>query len=277
MAITKREVKRSKIDTEGQYLPFPGVTVVAHVKNRTASDSPFQAFYDILSSDSLVRQYFSPLPSSSYHMTTFNLFVQGNQSDDSWNAFLLENRDFFEALNAYLTENALEGMRLTVDSLYSKRAISIKVHIPEALQEQLETMSKIFSDHSLSSKIPPYFHVTIAYRYRPCLDKDMEAEIQRRINEPFAKLFHKNRVHELEPHGLCSFDSMLAFKPWTGSVAPSLARPSVSAVSVFSQTDKKTPESTIPTVKLTIDQSGVDMDTEVEDDKRSENMIVLGS
>ncbi len=60
-----------KIDEEGHYTAFPGLTVVAGIADDDLSFR--QEIYNCIASCDLARDCFSPLPVGSYHMTAINL------------------------------------------------------------------------------------------------------------------------------------------------------------------------------------------------------------
>lgn len=63
----------NKVNTDGTYRPFHGYTVVADLVEDLSS------IEETISKSPLLNKYFSPLPSSSYHMTTFNIWSRGQQ------------------------------------------------------------------------------------------------------------------------------------------------------------------------------------------------------
>jgi hypothetical protein len=57
-----------KINTDGTYRLFHGYTVVSMIKN------DLKCIEEYIKNNKLLSSYFSPLPSSSYHMTVFNIW-----------------------------------------------------------------------------------------------------------------------------------------------------------------------------------------------------------
>ena len=63
---TAMTLYRRKIDIQGNYLPFPGYTIVAHAKHPLPKQ-----LTDLLNSltSSELKNYYSFLPNTSYHVT----------------------------------------------------------------------------------------------------------------------------------------------------------------------------------------------------------------
>lgn len=62
-----------KINKNGSYRPFHGYTVVSMVKDHLFEIENF------IKNSKIISKYFSPLPSSSYHMTVFNIWCHGQK------------------------------------------------------------------------------------------------------------------------------------------------------------------------------------------------------
>lgn len=62
--------KEGKINAEGRYIPFWGYTVISMV------DKPTAAVEEYIKSTKTLSQYLTPLPSSSYHVTMYDIFSQ---------------------------------------------------------------------------------------------------------------------------------------------------------------------------------------------------------
>jgi hypothetical protein len=60
-----------KINTNGEYRNFYGWTVISMIEN----DLKFIENY--ISNHNTLRKYFSALPSTSYHMTVYNIWCNG--------------------------------------------------------------------------------------------------------------------------------------------------------------------------------------------------------
>ena len=84
-----------KIDTEGNYLPFYGWSVISMVL------SDLKIFENIIKQNSVLNKYFSALPSSSYHMTLYNIWANhspliSHQLKNLINSYDIETINIFE-------------------------------------------------------------------------------------------------------------------------------------------------------------------------------------
>lgn len=61
-----------KVNTDGSYRPFHGYTVVSMLHN------DLSCVENYIKNNKLLSSYFAPLPSSSYHMTIFNIWAHSN-------------------------------------------------------------------------------------------------------------------------------------------------------------------------------------------------------
>lgn len=71
-----------KFDELGNYLRFPGFTVVADVYKPNLD--VFLAIFELLRSNPLIVEYNSLLPVESYHITQFAIASQKTMADDEW-------------------------------------------------------------------------------------------------------------------------------------------------------------------------------------------------
>jgi len=83
MTVTKYN---KKVNDDGSYRPFFGYTVVADLKDNLPSIEE-----SILKSD-VLKKYFSPLPTDSYHMTVFNIWC-GSQAPPPVYANILKDTE----------------------------------------------------------------------------------------------------------------------------------------------------------------------------------------
>jgi len=73
-----------KVNTDGTYRDFYGYTTVSMAKDNLSSIEKFITDSEILS------KYYAPLPSSSYHMTVFNVWCQNQENLPVFKKFLNE-------------------------------------------------------------------------------------------------------------------------------------------------------------------------------------------
>ena len=94
-----------KLDEQGNYTHFPGITVIASVNE---TDTLLRTIYEMLIKDKEFTDYFSPLPFSSYHMTTINLFTEEHIGSQKWKSFITGNNALFQSLH-----QMINGMEFT--------------------------------------------------------------------------------------------------------------------------------------------------------------------
>ncbi|GFO12837.1 2H-phosphodiest domain-containing protein [Plakobranchus ocellatus] len=73
MSASKSMHESDKIDSEGNYMPFYGYTVICMVSDRTGVP---QQWTEFLEKAPVLRAHMSPLPASSYHATLYDIFTQ---------------------------------------------------------------------------------------------------------------------------------------------------------------------------------------------------------
>ena len=86
-----------KVNIDGTYRPFHGYTVVA------MADGNFTAIEKYIQNNEVLCKYFSPLPSSSYHMTIFNIWCNGQRLLPMQKQALIELRQW-QMREAYRTK-----------------------------------------------------------------------------------------------------------------------------------------------------------------------------
>ncbi|WP_203454765.1 DUF1868 domain-containing protein [Legionella sp. MW5194] len=197
-----------KINADGHYTPFPGVTVICPVREE---DTPFwQSVYQALVNDPLLLRYFSPLPMASYHMTAINVFTEANEGAEGWHRFLSEHRPFLQRLKASLDQQCIKPT-LTIEKIVVSDVIQLYGHLPATMREVIVTLAR---DHHLEHKIPHVFHITLAYRYQTPSDERLQT-ITRHVSHRLQKLLqHHADTWLLKPAGLYCFNDMTAFIPW---------------------------------------------------------------
>ena len=204
----------NKLNAEGKYLTFHGVTVASAIKE---TDKPFwQLIYEALTSNKEFTAHFAPLPYESYHLTAINLYTKDQVGSGAWGDFILSNRAFFQSLKNLLAEKSFTPV-VSVESINTAGALQIMVTLPE---EQIRSIQQIAQTHHVKAGIPPVFHITLAYQFkhieRAVLEK-LELALKREI---FAILKSYDGALSLTPPELCFFNDMTKFTPWNGDGFP---------------------------------------------------------
>ncbi|WP_133136837.1 DUF1868 domain-containing protein [Legionella rowbothamii] len=195
-----------KIDAQGNYLEFPGVTVIADVDNK---DKDFWLhIYGLLNGAKKLRSYYAPLPCSSYHMTTNNLYTESD-APNNWPTLLNDER--FQHLHAKLTANSFTPTAKIV-AIKASYALQLNLILP---QSQYTLVKAIADEFGIENKIPQTFHVTLAYAYKELSDVQIIApEIERLASLCLKKEF------TMRPPRLCFFHDMQQFFSWDGKNNP---------------------------------------------------------
>ncbi|CAM4430230.1 MAG: hypothetical protein LEGION0398_MBIBDBAK_01338 [Legionellaceae bacterium] len=95
-----RHYRFKKIDSNGIYTKFPGLTIIASIMEKDFLF--FQKIYNCFTQD-LIKKYYSPLPFDSYHITTVNLYTEKSDGGNNWGDFIKGNESFFQRLHNYLS------------------------------------------------------------------------------------------------------------------------------------------------------------------------------
>jgi len=203
-----------KINSEGKYLTFPGVTVVSAINE---ADKPFwQLIDEALNKNKEFTDHFAPLPYESYHLTTINLYTNDEIGDKKWRRFIISKNAFFQSLNGLLAEKSFNPV-VSVESINITGALQMMVTLPE---EQIRIIQQVAKAHHVKARIPSVFHITLAYQFQYVEQKVLEKlELELR-QEIFAILKRHEGKLSLTPPELCFFNSMTKFTPWSGDGYP---------------------------------------------------------
>ena len=208
-----------KINKKGEYTPFPGITIISKISEK---DSTFwEDVYNALQSDTLITRYYAILPSSSYHMTTTNLYVQGRMKPEQWKRFIQEHQSRFVELYQRVNKESFLP-EVTLVQCKQKGALQLIVSIPDEQKKKIEGVAEEFR---VFNKIPPAFHITMAYQYAE-IDAAVSEQVQKRIDDIFKSFFNKRSNFTLKAPRLCYFNDMTAFSDWDGEGFPFDCEPS---------------------------------------------------
>lgn len=205
-----------KIDKFGNYLSFPGVTIIAPV---LLDDRPFwHTLHARLMACKHLPAYFAPLPSESYHMTTNNLFTQLSDGDDDWPGVIDRALPILQQMHVHLTECAF-APAANVQSFIDKGAIQLVLELTPEQVNTIETLAKKFG---IEWGIPQPFHMTLAYQFK-YMDPEMAEIIRLEIKSTLDEVFrtHAN-VIQLQTPQLHIFHDMTEFTRWDASSNPFL-------------------------------------------------------
>lgn len=204
----------TKIDSKGNYLEYPGITIIAPIENNLRTDNlGLQTIYHAIKESPLLSRYYAPLPYKSYHVTTCNLYTKEEQVTD-WDNFITTRLDFFQMLSARLMENQFIP-QVSIEEVQTCGALQLLLELPENQRNIIESIAKEFN---IEEGIPQFFHMTLAYEYKGIWDRKIYLDIK----DEFAKIIANFSAQKiiLKAPTLASFESMKKFTPWDGKVNP---------------------------------------------------------
>ncbi len=201
----------AKIDSNGKYINFPGITVIAHPQEEDFN--LLKSLYIKLIESPTITNSYAPLPLNSYHMTTVNLFTKVSDSSGSWESFIDEHLPWLEVLYHYTSEHPIlaEGK---VVGLKMGGTIGLVIELKAEDKSNIVDFAKKFE---ISNKIPPQFHVTLGYAYKEISEVE-RARIKKTLRELAKDLIGK--PIRFENHRLTYFNDMTAFFPWDAKTNP---------------------------------------------------------
>ncbi|WP_131781741.1 hypothetical protein [Legionella gresilensis] len=164
----------------------------------------------------LAKQYYTPLPYPSYHMTTIRLFNQAECGHADWQAFLVSYIPLFKKLFNYLQENQF-CLQITLKEVSISETFHLRVSISP---NQDELITKMAEQFDLISNIHRPFHITFGYLYKdiPIVHKQ---NLLQEISENLNKLFiHSGKIFTLNSPSLCIYKDMTNFIGWNGESYP---------------------------------------------------------
>ncbi len=204
---------RDKIDENGQYLPYPGTTVVAAMQD---SDTEFwQAVYNQLNNSPSILQYYALLPCKSYHMTGFALdTLEDLPSHQDWARFMTDKIPFYTKLHEALSAQKIFPS-IVFDLLSEANSLVLAVRLSEKQRLVIQALAE---SYGCEAGIPLCFHITLAYQYRSLTAEDHPKIIEEL--RPLRGILNGKKNTTLKQLKLCYFDDMTCFTPWNGSTNP---------------------------------------------------------
>lgn len=200
---------RYKIDSDGNYLPFPGYTVIFKT-NSGASDMWHGINEKLLNNKYPLTKYYSILPSESWHVTAINLFTKDLIEDNNleWDTYVKSQQGFFSQLSALIKQDSFVPV-ITYSDLRVEGVIQVMVSLDEKTKEKVTALA---AHYGYQNNVPQHFHMTLGYQYKNLNNAQFEALKEELA--PFIKDCFENMRVALKPAEVCSFDDMTAFIPW---------------------------------------------------------------
>ncbi|WP_133137619.1 DUF1868 domain-containing protein [Legionella rowbothamii] len=204
-----------KMNEHGKFTPFPGLSVISSIHSE---DEPFwKNIFNFLQQDPLIAEHYSLLPLSSYHMTTYNLFVQNHTSEDQWLEFIDKNLTFFQLMHEHLLMFLnFSPSIIQSTKIITKPVLQLVVDISPVQKEKIVSIASFFN---LSKNIAFPFHITLGYQLKELNHADQE-KIEKTLWANVHKLMLPDTVLSLKPPTLSYFNDMTAFIPWDGRINP---------------------------------------------------------
>ena len=192
----------SKIMNNGEYRPFHGYTILAMVVNNLKSVEEFLK-------SSPLSQYFSALPSESYHMTVYNIWCHGSRFlplQKQWEKIeydrlkvlvgeqqaLKLNNDFINKVKGsksyswewpyeVMHDSMNESSNICKENISEPFIVNVNLHIPNTISLEVIIDSTIVSNklNTIKEKCTNIFekddsqmkyHITLGYRYKDIPD-----------------------------------------------------------------------------------------------------------
>ncbi len=205
------ETEVIKIDPQGKFSKFPGVTVVAAIQNGDVEK--WRQVYSELETCTLLRQYYSLLPFESYHMTTSDLYTQKRLGLADFQSTIHKELTRFKELYQMLNDKPFSP-EIILDSVYINNVVMfLEVKLKDEHQLIVKSVAEQFG---ITANIPKIFHVSLAYSYKEPDDKTIEA-IKKEVENNLTCL---GKTFTLDSPKLCYFNDMTAFIPWNAEKYP---------------------------------------------------------
>jgi hypothetical protein len=210
-----------KIDSEGNYLPFPGFTVVADVY-QTNRDL-FDELHRRLRKSELITRYNSLLPAESYHITTFAVITPKHskmlvgEDDRQWQYWIEQNMTKLHSMHKSI-ESTLTPFNFRITGCQDKR-LTLMVQVDPLAETAQKDLAKVVG---YKKDVPRYFHISLAYQYRPFEDPSIVGRIAQELNEILQEILPNYPLVDLpamQPH-LCYYHDMCEFVPWDATTNP---------------------------------------------------------
>ena len=217
----------AKINTNGTYRPFYGWTVIS-----MATDD-FKFIENYIAKNRTLSRHFSALPSSSYHMTIYNLWCNGKELLNHQRRTLAaiyppeecsRLREEAKKVGSFFnpghcidgllyklhfeSRDTWKSLKLKVKKVhYNGNTLRISVKKTEALEKMNKYRATVTKTCEREDGMGSY-HMTLAYKYRNIEDT---AAIEYEVG--ILNMLLEGQTIRLGCPQVCSFTDMTAFKP----------------------------------------------------------------
>ncbi len=199
----------SKINEKGDYLPYPGMSLISFLKHR--NEYEWVNFVEFLNSLPTFNKYFRALPANSLHLTVKN--------------FIVANSPAYRQVMANGDENQLKARVCSafnlapigeVSNIYIHRSMGMIINLQNS--EDIERLRTVMVTLGTGSPEPDFkYHVTFAYCFKCNVAKEdskiLENELLNIQQHITSLLKIKETILEFEPARLCYFPDMMHYVP----------------------------------------------------------------
>lgn len=223
----KSRSKWMKVDEEGNYVQFQGFTIISNV-----SESNIKFWNDVFVTLSTkivnLSKYYSLLPLDSYHMTTINLFteIDAKRANQTLVDYVDSRMDWLKDL-----KNDTDGLykiepRSPLGLPFADSTIGYEVAWDADQDDEAMQVINLARKYNVVNKIPPWYHVTLAYQYKVPLDdrEKKELDVVRKSTKLELDKIRQNlgkvTVLSFYQAKVCYFNDMTRFIPWEGLKSP---------------------------------------------------------
>lgn len=218
---TPKQLFGGKLNDRGEYQTFPGITLISHVADRTKAGGLWERVHKFVSEDPALRAVYSPLPSSSYHMTIFPLQTHyGTRMD--WPQFNKMNWHYREGYKRIFTAIRSPSpllVRPRFRAVHARGILGLVLDIPdkEVFERVLDVRHLVSKELRLQGEDTYTYHITLGYKYNSFPGKSTMEQIKKSmkqleeiINEGLAAT---GGLIPLDQTEITLFDSMTEFRP----------------------------------------------------------------
>jgi|GEM_PF-1793905 len=208
----------TKLDANGNYLPFPGLSIISFVDTTSILHKKLCDIQEIVR-NSKYNSSFSFLPPQSFHMTVFDLLCDQERTEEKWSNLYDQNTEIKEIADdfskSFSSLSFPENMKMKIDGC-SDIEITLKLCLTPCddnyssllydFRNQISKITGIRHKNHDNYK----FHISLAY----LRDKDIdENEFNRFISNYEELLFSPYKIISLNKPEFVYFPNMTSFIP----------------------------------------------------------------
>ena len=219
-----------KIDADGNYTPFLGLTVVAPVSaaDRSGGGGAWAAVHAAIARDTRITQHVTPLPLDSFHLTTTGLLTERDleqcaemEFNRRWAERVDRELPWYRALHAAMAREPPAPLSGRLGKLYIGRAVLVEVVLDGAQAEEVHAQAARWGiTDAYPDAVPDPFHVTLGYVFRPPATAAERARFEEALHAAVFGAVPPGTAVTFEPTRLTYFRAMTAFVPWDASFNP---------------------------------------------------------